>query len=507
MGSWGYSNVGIAFDRSKNDELLIRQTMECLGYKESEFLYLEGTGVTGPQWDLECNDIDLSYLNEEREDGQKLYCILNILYKDISVYSVNASGSTISDCYSGDETTFDPIDNREKRVRFDYCYGDGTAFGCAVRGGDLEAKGTIEYNCPLIPNFLVTYIDPKHFTLLINEGTKKGYAKLVELVQRIKKELIDNAAEIKDGVLVRVSSIVTEYTIPDNVSQIGWDAFSCCRALKSVIIPDSVTKVGREAFSCCGELSSVKIPKSVVEIGAEAFYCCFDLVDVSIPESVVAIGFQAFEGTPWLKARKEEFVVLGDGILYKYNGTGSDVTVPKGIKYISSNAFRGCRDIKSIALPDSVKKIEDWAFADCENLESVTISDGTESIGSYAFCGCEKIRNITLPADVKEIGESAFYRCSILEEITLSENLTSIGIEVFSGCKSLKSITIPSGIVTIGNNVFKNCKSLRSITLLGEVKKMAASSVSKCEDVIITAPKGCAAIKLAIKKGFKYIET
>ena len=50
---------------------------------------------------------------------------------------------------------------------------------------------------------------------------------------------------------------LTEYTIPDSVIAIGWNAFSYCYSLTSVTIPDSVIAIGYEAFYGCTSLTSV----------------------------------------------------------------------------------------------------------------------------------------------------------------------------------------------------------------------------------------------------------
>ena len=47
-----------------------------------------------------------------------------------------------------------------------------------------------------------------------------------------------------------------------------------CSSLTSVNIPEEVTNIGREAFANCSSLTSVNIPEEVTSIGTEAFKNC-----------------------------------------------------------------------------------------------------------------------------------------------------------------------------------------------------------------------------------------
>lgn len=62
----------------------------------------------------------------------------------------------------------------------------------------------------------------------------------------------------------------------------------------SVSVPHFVTEIGEEAYSCCKFLARIELPKGLRSIGSYAFNYCRDLFDVFIPESVTHMGKGVF---------------------------------------------------------------------------------------------------------------------------------------------------------------------------------------------------------------------
>lgn len=181
---WDYSNVGIAFNKDEIDETLIRQLMECLSYDETDALVIEGTKINGPVWSKEYNNIVIAYEDSGKTTYQALFLLLNILFRNISVYMVRADGDTTRDSYSGYEITMDSINNKYYVREFDYYFND---FYEAMDGAARE------YGRDLKTNYCKDNLDIELWTFLINKGTEKKYIKLVEL---IRKECISDVAEI-----------------------------------------------------------------------------------------------------------------------------------------------------------------------------------------------------------------------------------------------------------------------------------------------------------------------
>ena len=238
-----------------------------------------------------------------------------------------------------------------------------------------------------------------------------------------------------------LNSSMTSVTIPKSVTAIGEDTFSTCSGLRSFVvksgnpsyssqdgvlydrdktvlmicpakktgtltIPGSVTSVGDWAFELCGELTGVVIPKSLTSIGRFSFGGCRSLTDISVDS-----------GNPALSSQ--------DGVLYNRNQTvlimcpakKTAATIPSSVTSIGENAFRGCKELQSIAIPDSVVSIEDGAFKECAELTEIILPDSVQSVGEYAFSYCTSLKSMVIPKSVTSIGARAFENSDSLSAV------------------------------------------------------------------------------------------
>ena len=269
----------------------------------------------------------------------------------------------------------------------------------------------------------------------------------------------DGRCLIVDGTLNSFApSGLTEYTIPDSVTTIGYAAYLDCSSLTSITIPDSVTTIGSSAFSGCSSLTSVTIPDSVTTIGSSAFSGCSSLTSVTIGDSVTTIGNNAFNGCK----------------------SHTSVTIPDSVTTIGMGAFYGCSSLTSVTIPDSVTTIGDYAFEGCSSLTSATIGDSVTTIGESAFESCSSLASVTIGDSVTTIGNSAFSGCSSLTSVTISDSVTTIGDGAFRNCSSLTSVTIPDSVTTIGYGAFFGCSSLTSVTIPNSVTTIGYCAFSGC---------------------------
>ena len=126
------------------------------------------------------------------------------------------------------------------------------------------------------------------------------------------------------------------------VVSIGEAAFLGNETLKKVTVPEGVTSIKAGAFQSCSALTDVVLPEGLETIGDSAFENS-NLTNINIPSTVKEIGTHAFSTklnpTPWYKAQTAQNVIVGDGILLKYNGRG-DVTYGSEVKHVAYYAFQ-----------------------------------------------------------------------------------------------------------------------------------------------------------------------
>ena len=226
--------------------------------------------------------------------------------------------------------------------------------------------------------------------------------------------------------------------------------------IETVDIMSGVTSIGAYAFAGCTNLRESELPDSLEIIGEFAFKGCISLRNMWIPDPA-RIEDNAFDGTRFTcftsvedhGINSEGIFEIRNGVLMKYNGKETSVTVPDGVKAIGSHAF----------------------FL-LKFLEEVTLPNGVYMIANSAFFG-SALKKIILPDSVRIIGSEAFACCRQLESIVLNDGLTEIGESAFNRCESLKSITIPDSVTEIEEGAFFCCDDL---TICGK----AGSAAEQC---------------------------
>lgn len=157
--------------------------------------------------------------------------------------------------------------------------------------------------------------------------------------------------------------------------------------------------------------------------------------DVIIPESVI------HNGTVFKVTR-----IIGG--VHTYSGRGgafdnctglTSITIPKTIKYIGSDAFKGCTSLSAVYISD----LSSWCnigFAVTNAAESGYRTDANPlSYAHNLYLNKMRIIDLVIPDDITNIKDISFVGCDIIS-VTLPKNCMSMGDGAFDECNSLKDI-------------------------------------------------------------------
>lgn len=205
-----------------------------------------------------------------------------------------------------------------------------------------------------------------------------------------------------------------DVTIPKSVTSIGLGVFSECYALNYIGVDKDNLKYTSEdgiLFSkdktallryppAKSNLSQYTVPDSVKTIAYQAFQAAWSLRDINIPDTVEQIGANAFFQT--IPYNDESRIV--NGVLYIDNhvivaDNQNIITceVREGTKTIADGAFAACKALKNIVLPEGLAYIGGNSFAWCSRLQTINIPGTVKFIGESAFSSCDSLKNVFYP--------------------------------------------------------------------------------------------------------------
>lgn len=260
-----------------------------------------------------------------------------------------------------------------------------------------------------------------------------------------------------------------------------------------IVIPDTlggypVTTIGAGAFYENMNATSVTIGENVEVIGASAFNGCIKLEKVTIPEKVWAIYPDAFTDTPWYNGLTEdEFVIVGDSVLLKYNGKSSKVVIPDTVKHIS-NVFMGNDTIKDVTVPDSVYTVGCAAFTS-STVSRVQLGNNVVLIDDSAFSYCYDLHYVNIPESVKVIESYAFTSCTGLNYLKIGSGVEKISDYAFYRCSQFSYLYLPKSVKTIGDFAFEDCSFLDYVYYEGTEEDFEALGVNGKNVKLVDAKK------------------
>jgi len=267
----------------------------------------------------------------------------------------------------------------------------------------------------------------------------------------------------------------TSYAIPDGVTTIGRESFSCS-SLSSLTVPDTLAHIGMGAFASCTNLKQFSLPNTITSIGNRVFFKC-DLSSIDL-SNIVDIGEYALFGNKALPAIDLSNVsIIGDAAFSDCSSLAT-VDIPASAASIGTAVFSSCNSLTAInvaednplyasidgvlfdkeqttlmqypaaksgskyVIPPTVVNIGTSAFSGSVNLMSVTIPEGVTRLNSVTFSRCEKLTHIAMPASLINLGTNTFLQCTNLRTFTLPDGVDSNNSQHFSACANLESIVV-----------------------------------------------------------------
>ena len=162
-------------------------------------------------------------------------------------------------------------------------------------------------------------------------------------------------------------SEMTEYTIPDRVTDIRVNAFSGCETLETIYLGKGMTTLPTGAFAECRSLKTITLDKVLI-IGDYCFSECDSLEEVTFGSTLYYISDGAF-----------------------YQSGLKTVSFGTSIGAIGSHSFGSCANLETVTFEaDCEAKVEPLTFAGCDNLTSIYVNGydvqfGVDSLDVYPY--------------------------------------------------------------------------------------------------------------------------
>lgn len=425
-------------------------------------------------------------------------------------------------------------ENAQVTTISDYAFSDCTSLTGIIIPDSVSTIGEYTFNnCPAITNAIigsgVTKIGTKAFRWCTGLTSIYYNGEMGDWFN------ISFGSSWKDGAwsLYINNTVVTDVTVPSNITRIGQYRLYNCSSLTSVTIPSSVTNIGESAFASCTNLATINfegqlidwcnigfgtnwitkywslyigeekvtnlvIPSSMTSVKFASFMYCSGLESVTIPDSVTTIANFAF-----YYCNNITSVNIGNNVTslgsYSFSRCGKlsgSVVLPSGLTDIGSVAFQQCGSITDITIPQSVKNIGYAALESCENLEKIyyggqlanwcNINVGNDWINSSwsLYIGGNKVTDLIIPTGVTSIKARIFMYCVGITSLSISDSVTSIGASTFNYCTGLTNISIGNGVTSIDQYAFSGCNNLTSIIIPDNVLDIGNGIFRICRGLI-----------------------
>lgn len=138
----------------------------------------------------------------------------------------------------------------------------------------------------------------------------------------------------------------------------------------------------------------------------------------------------------------EYAVTTIDNTAFKGNKNITSVAISNGVTTLANGTFSGCSALKGLTIPGSVASIPNAMCMNCTSLESIAISEGVKEFIDYAFHNCA-LTEIELPKTIASISKNVFTKCDIVSVKVLAETPPTIEEKTF------ESTAVPNAVLEV----------------------------------------------------------
>jgi len=288
--------------------------------------------------------------------------------------------------------------------------GSGTAY----RNADVW-RDFVHLNAPAPASPAIAFADAEVKRICVENWDTDGDGELSE----------DEAAAVTElGLAFKENKTITafdELRYFTGISEITWECFIDCTALKSITIPANVTSISGYGFANNASLEQITVVAENSRYDSREN--CNAIIETETNKLIM--GCQTTQ-------------------------------IPSSVTTIGENAFWGRWGMQQITIPATVTTIEQSAFAFCTGLETASLPEGISSIGSFAFAE-SGLASISLPSSLTSISKQLFFNCQQLATVNIPSSVSEIGFESFAGCTALTTVTLGNPTpAEIEENTFTN---------------------------------------------------
>lgn len=249
----------------------------------------------------------------------------------------------------------------------------------------------------------------------------------------------------------------------------GYSPFANQTSLVQIEFGSHLNSINNRCFYGCSNITTFSIPEQIINIGYEAFAKCTNLEQFKVLDSESLLNFGN-------SSSSSNYNGYFDGCKIKDIYIGRDISVTSSF----STPFRGSSTLNSVSIGNKVTQIPNAFFYECSSLETISIPETVSAIGENCFYGCAKLSNISLPSRLTNIRKGTFRKCTAITTIVLPQSITTIDDYAFSECSSLMSINLPEKLQSIGKSAFNDCSSIERIIFPSSIQNIENNAFNGC---------------------------